>query len=53
VTGACDCGNEPSGSAKCREFFDWLSMLAYQEELQACPNIRSFSLPQPEKKIEN
>ena len=22
--GACECGNEPSGSIKCGEFFDWL-----------------------------
>jgi hypothetical protein len=22
--GACECGNEPSGSIKCREFFDYL-----------------------------
>jgi len=22
VTGACECGNEPSGSVKCREFLD-------------------------------
>jgi hypothetical protein len=23
-TGNCECGNEPSGSIKCREFLDWL-----------------------------
>jgi len=22
--GTCECGNEPSGSIKCREFLDWL-----------------------------
>jgi hypothetical protein len=22
--GACECGNEPSGSIKCGEFLDWL-----------------------------
>ena len=22
VAGTCDCGNEPSGSIKCREFLD-------------------------------
>jgi len=24
VAGACECGDESSGSIKCREFFDWL-----------------------------
>jgi hypothetical protein len=24
VAGACECGNEPSGSIKCREFLDQL-----------------------------
>jgi len=24
VADACECGNEPSGSVKCGEFFDWL-----------------------------
>jgi hypothetical protein len=24
VAGTCECGNEPSGSIKCREFLDWL-----------------------------
>jgi hypothetical protein len=24
VVGACECGNEPSGSIKCGEFIDWL-----------------------------
>ena len=24
VAGACECGNEPSGSIKCGEFLDWL-----------------------------
>ena len=24
MTGACECGNEPSGSIKCGEFLDWL-----------------------------
>jgi hypothetical protein len=24
VAGTCDCGNEPSGSIKYEEFFDWL-----------------------------
>ena len=24
VAGTCECGNEPSGSVKCEEFFDWL-----------------------------
>jgi hypothetical protein len=24
VVGSCECGNEPSGSIKCGEFFDWL-----------------------------
>ena len=24
VAGTCECGNEPSGSIKCEEFFDWL-----------------------------
>jgi hypothetical protein len=24
VAGTCECGNEPSGSIKCGEFFGWL-----------------------------
>jgi len=24
VAGTCECGNESSGSLKCREFRDWL-----------------------------
>jgi len=24
VAGICECGNEPSGSIKCGEFFEWL-----------------------------
>jgi len=24
VAGACECGNEPSGSIKCRECVDWM-----------------------------
>jgi hypothetical protein len=24
--GHCKCGNEPSGSIKCGEFFDWLKI---------------------------
>jgi hypothetical protein len=24
VAGACECGNEPSGSIKCGGFLDWL-----------------------------
>ena len=24
VASTCECGNEPSGSIKCGEFFDWL-----------------------------
>jgi hypothetical protein len=23
VAGTCECGNEPSGSIKCRELLDW------------------------------
>jgi hypothetical protein len=34
VAGSCEHGNEPSGSIKCREFLDWLSvLLAFQEGL--------------------
>jgi hypothetical protein len=34
VTGSCEQGDEPSGSIKCEEFPDWLSiLLASQEEL--------------------
>jgi len=24
MAGSCECGNESSGSVKCREFLDWL-----------------------------
>jgi hypothetical protein len=27
VAGSCEHGNEPSGSIKCGEFLDWLSIL--------------------------
>ena len=34
VMEAYECGNEPSGSIKCREFLDWLqNQLASQEGL--------------------
>jgi hypothetical protein len=34
VVGFCEHGNEPSGSIKCREFLDYLSLLsAFQEGL--------------------
>jgi len=26
VEGSCECGNEPSGSTKCGEIVDWLSI---------------------------
>jgi hypothetical protein len=24
MAGSCECGNEPSGSIKCRKFLDWV-----------------------------
>jgi hypothetical protein len=32
VAGSCEHGNEPSGSIKCGEFLDWLSVLLASEE---------------------
>jgi hypothetical protein len=50
VAGSCEHGNEPSGSIKCGEFLDWLSvLLASQEglcsmELVKVNEIKLFSL---------
>jgi hypothetical protein len=32
VAGSFEHGNEPSGSIKCGEFFDWLSVLLASQE---------------------
>jgi hypothetical protein len=32
VAGSCEHGNEPSGSIKCGEFLDWLSILLASQE---------------------
>jgi hypothetical protein len=32
VASSCEHGDEPSGSIKCREFLDWLSVLLVSQE---------------------
>jgi len=43
VTGSCECGDEPSGSIKCREFLDYLRTCLLLKDCAALISfVRSF-----------
>ena len=42
MAGTCECGNEPSGSIKCREFLDWLK-IGYPLKKDSVPSSKYVS----------